>query len=93
MREGIMCPFKVGQRIHELTSEGFVSGWPEPFAIVPGKTVFDLSRPDAIITAITDRGFTYEYSSPVPHGRIAWGEMVTGGECFPEGYRYWVSVD
>jgi len=88
MNESIPCPFRVNQRIHELAPVAFFGEWG-----MGTKPSIDETRPDATVTAITDKGFTYVYDTPVPHGRAAWGQMMTGGECYPEGYRYWVGVD
>lgn len=88
MSEVIPCPFKVGQRIHELDPVTFYSEWG-----MGTKPSIDLTLPDATVTAITDKGFTYVYDHPVPIGRAAWGQMMTGGECYPQGYGFWVGVD
>ena len=80
------CPFKVGDRVHELSPHVV-------YAPDGPHQLLDTSRPDAIVTALTERGFSYDYTHPIPHGRAAWGQMMTGGECFPEGYGYWMKVD
>jgi hypothetical protein len=82
------CPFKVGDRVHELAPLTIYCQWGMGKDLVRDET-----RPDAIVTGVTERGFTYEYTCPIPHGRAAWGQMMVGGECFPEGYGYWVKVD
>lgn len=85
--EAPSCPFAVGQRIHERSPTVFYSEFGEGLRLE-----LDPTRPDAIVTALTERGFSYEYLTPVPFGRAAWGQMMTGGEYFPEGYQYWVAV-
>ena len=57
------------------------------------RSTLDSSKPDAIVTAASEQGFTYEYDRPIPFGRAAWGEMMIGGDCYPEGYAYWWAVD
>jgi len=92
------CPFQVGDRIHEmaptggyvrfvLTDEGITED-ASHYTFLP-----DWSKPDATVTAIIENGFTYEYDYPIPHGRAEWGEMCTGGDCYPEGYRFWRKIE
>lgn len=70
------CPFKVGDKIHEVDASG----------------ALDVSKPDAMVTEITEKGFKYNYDTPFPIGRIAWGELAVGGECYPLGIRFWKKV-
>lgn len=86
------CPFKVGQRIHEQRSVWAYSNT-ENVSLASLRFELDPTKPDATVTAITAKGFTYEYDNPIPFGRAAWGEMTMGGECYPEGYIYWRAVD
>lgn len=64
---------------------------------VPGQVIQEVSSlglgSRATVTAITERGFTYEYLNPVSFGRAAWGQVMTGGECFERGYQYWVAAE
>lgn len=85
MSELTPCPFKVGQRIHERIATYFRG--------MEWAIQIDETKPDAIVTGITEQGFTYEYIRPVIIGRAAWGQVATGGECYPEGYRFWVVVE
>lgn len=93
MDEAILCPFKVGQRIHELANGAIFHDIQDGDNRMVMRPTLDPMRPDATVTAITDKGFTYQYTHPLPFGRAAWGQMMTGGECYPEGYQYWVGVD
>lgn len=96
------CPFKVGDRIHELWCTGGYALFTEVEQLLdrdakPTKELrymeLDPTKPDATVIAITERGFTYRYDTPVPIGRAAWGTWTEGGECFPEGYMYWEKVE
>lgn len=53
----------------------------------------DITKPDAIVTEITERGFKYEYDYPAPIGRAEWGEMAVGGEVYEEGFGMWERVE
>lgn len=85
------CPFKVGDRIYELNAWRLYNG-PDVDECSPSNTL-DLSKPDATVTAVTEKGFMYVYDTPVPHGRHEWGQMMVGGGCFPEGYAYWQKLE
>lgn len=37
---------------------------------------------EATVTALTERGFKYDYDHPVPFGRAQWGQMQIGGEVY-----------
>ena len=52
----------------------------------------DPTKPDAIVTAVTETGFTYRYDTPVQHGRPFWGTQ-TEGEVYEEGFHMWRKVD
>lgn len=54
-----------------------------PFAV--GDRIYDTYSHwpiEATVTALTPRGFVYQYDHPVPFGRAQWGQMQTGGECY-----------
>ncbi len=100
MSAAIECPFKVGDRVHEVVYAGGYSVMQlgmegvEVTSYVPMDDVLlDWSKPDATVTAITERGFEYRYDCKVPIGRAAWGSYTEGGECYPEGYPYWRKVE
>lgn len=88
----VPCPFEVGDRIHELRCCGYnLSLGPsaeQPFIDEPLLTLDDC-RPDATVTALTERGFKYRYDCRVPIGRAQWGTYTEGGECFEAGFLYW----
>lgn len=76
----IPCPFHSGEFIHELRFDTIRRDW-----------VKDESRPDAVITEITLSGFRYEYEYPVT--LVArWNWTIEGGECYPDGFRFWRNV-
>lgn len=89
------CPFKVGDRIHELTCFGFnLKHGPsadQPFIDEP-LLELDASKPDATVAELTERGFKYRYDERVPIGRAAWGTWTEGGECFEGGFLFWRKV-
>ncbi len=82
------CPFKVGDRVHELAAQTYAWGWHK------GEDEFrlDESKPDATVTALTARGFAYRYDTPVQHGRPIWGTQ-TEGEVYEGGFQFWRKVD
>ncbi len=88
------CPFKVGDRVHELRSLGVITR-DLLDAVAFGQALPDLdpTKPDATVTALTVRGFEYRYDHPIPFGRAADGCVAHGGTCYPEGYRFWRKVD
>lgn len=87
------CPFSVGDTIHEISSIGYTTtDIGSPFDEDLSPPTLDESRPDAVVTALTERGFAYEYAYPTPIGRAEWGQMLTGGECFVDGYYRWRKV-
>jgi hypothetical protein len=88
----IECPFKVGDRIHEMRTQGGFSHGPEYPVEAPIQWEFDSAKPDATVTALTARGFTYRYDHPIPIGRAAWGTTTEGGECFEGGFAYWRKI-
>lgn len=82
------CPFQVGDRIREQET------FPGYYDDADPEHSYQILRdhpthPDATVTAITSDGFAFEYDTPVPMGRVQWGQMCTGGECYPEGYQFW----
>lgn len=91
------CPFKVGDRIHELrckpvySHQSIKAPWVEAVA---GELEFELDpiKPDATVTAITPLGFEYKYDCRVPIGRAQWGTYTEGGECYVDGFIYWRKV-
>lgn len=88
----IGCPFKVGDRIHELDVKlSFHATNPFLDKSEPIDRL-DLTKPDATVTAITEAGFEYIYDCPVPIGRAAWDSHTEGGECFPAGYSFWRKI-
>lgn len=87
------CPFKAGQRIRPQRCLGAFTSNRVLVYHFPFEFGDDPTQPDATVTAITEKGFAYEYDNLVPFGRAAWGEMMVGGECYPEGYAYWRAVD
>lgn len=87
----IPCPFQVGDRIHELIATPGHYDDADPAGSYQILRL-DSSRPDATVTEITPEGFTYEYDTPFVMGRAEWGQMCTGGICFPEGYEYWSKI-
>lgn len=91
MSAAFECPFKVGDRIHELLSFAIYLGprAEEARRFVPPPMELDPSKPDATVTAINTNGFAYTYDCPVPIGRAAWGSYTEGGQCYPEGFAYW----
>ena len=86
------CPFQVGDRIHELRTPGVLTrdmldtlfGQPLP--------ELDTAKPDATVTALTSRGFTFRYDHPIQWGRPEWGQ-VQEGEVYEEGFRGWRKVE
>lgn len=96
----IPCPFKVGDRVHELVghcsySRFYIDEEGRFVALEDSKLHFELdtSKPDATVTAITETGFAYLYDYPIPIGPARWGTETESGECYPEGYRYWRKLD
>lgn len=89
------CPFKVGDRIHEVTFTG-VSTSLGASAERPFTDSYtwelDSTKPDATVTEITTRGFCYRYDERVPIGRAQWGTWTEGGECFEGGFLFWKKV-
>ncbi len=89
------CPFKVGDRIHEIqfggisTSLGATAERPFEDSYI---WEFDRARPDATVTELTERGFKYRYDERVPIGRAAWGTWTEGGECFEGGFQFWRKI-
>ncbi len=89
------CPFKVGDRIHEIEFRGVTTSLgataDRPFE---DSYTWELhpNRPDAIVTELTERGFCYRYDSRVPIGRAAWGTWTEGGECFEDGFQFWRKI-
>jgi hypothetical protein len=87
------CPFKVGDIIHEIRPVLMrLPPWP-----MRGKSScvldeLDESRPDAVVTKITEHGFTYAYDYPVPIGRAEWGEAAWGGDVYEAGFGQWRKV-
>jgi len=52
-----------------------------PFPV--GTRIRDLrDRRESTVTELTQRGFKYEYDTPQPFGRAAWGQQMTGGEVY-----------
>lgn len=68
--------FQDGDRIHET------------FVDINGDKFRFISRPDAFIMEITQKGFRYQYVEPV------WTRegMITGGECYLNGFDSWEIV-
>ena len=91
------CPFQVGDCIHELREIAFVARAEGimHFPPIPGKGILldelDPSKPDATVTALTERGFTYRYDHPIQFVRPDWG-TTDGGECFEGGFHLWRKV-
>lgn len=90
------CPFKVGDRIHEVAST---------LVRVKGKhkmgkckiytydhNKLDSTKPDAIVVAMTKKGFSYQYEKPVVIGRVSEGFITQSGEVYPEGYNQWRKI-
>lgn len=87
----MICPFKVGDRIHEVRAQaGFGHGPEYP---VESEPVWELdeSKPDATVTALTARGFAYRYDRPIQFVRPDWG-MAQGGEVYEEGFQFWRKI-
>lgn len=78
-----VCPFKVGDRIHELMWIGSSKGYFQQFIT---------SKPDATVTRVTEQSFQYEY---VEKMRVHANEdrYYTGGECYPGGYHTWALAE
>ncbi len=106
------CPFKIGDRIHELVcfpmlevpTYGDVIAMERFFSPIerehPATDKWkmpefesDPMKPDATVTAITERGFTYRYDCRVPIGRLAWNTWVEEGECYEAGFHMWRKVE
>jgi hypothetical protein len=87
------CPFKVGDIIHEIRAIPCITVAKDRSRTVSFRRELDEFRPDAVVTAITERGFTYEYDYPVPIGRAEWGEMMVGGECYEAGFSMWRKIE
>lgn len=85
----ITCPFKVGDRIHEVQSAWTYYSEPDASALVEPEWELDPTKPDATVTELTERGFKYRYDCKVPIGRAQWGTWTEGGECFENGFIYW----
>jgi hypothetical protein len=85
------CPFKVGDRVHRLTCTALSSRYDEPSFREP-EWAYDSSQPDATVTAITARGFTYRYDHPIQFVRPDWG-TTQEGEVYEEGFQFWRKVD
>ncbi len=90
------CPFKVGDRVHEVHHPVSVAG---PMVLNgiwqlmdPACLQLDSSRPDATVTALIARGFTYRYDAPVQHGRPFWGTQIEG-EVYEDGFHMWRLVE
>ncbi len=86
----IDCPFKVGDRIHELHNVHYHAAG--TIDAPPVVDELDPSRPDATVTAVTERGFDYDYDERVTFGRAEYGTWTTGGTIFPAGYRWWRKI-
>ncbi len=89
----MICPFKVGDRVHELRVPGVFTRDLMDISLELPLPELDPSKPDATVTALTARGFEYRYDKPIPFGRAADGCVAHGGTCYPEGYRFWRLVD
>ncbi len=87
------CPFKVGDRVHEIVSLGVwweqIDGHLYP-TTTPRWRLAD--KPNATVTALTARGFEYRYDYPIPFGRAAWGQTTEGGEVYETGFHMWRKV-
>lgn len=84
----MICPFKIGDRVHELRNRGVFTRRLEAGFDIPLQWELDMTKPSATVTEITERGFKYEYDDPVPF-IPRWGMTFLGGECFEEGFQYW----
>ena len=73
------CPFKVGDRVHEIRPVFRTEG---------GHDEIDPTKPDATVTALTARGFKYRYDKPIQFVRADWG-TTQEGEVYEEGFRFW----
>lgn len=90
--EPVQCPFKVGDRVHEVCAQvGFGMG-PEYPVETPIQWELDSTKPDATVTELTLAGFIYVYDRPVPIGRAQWGTFTEGGECYEGGFPYWRKI-
>lgn len=76
------CPFKVGDRVHEVSVMTYLDGVEQGYTLYPGK-------PDATVTALTARGFEFRYDYPITIGPARWGQQSVGGECYEEGFPWW----
>lgn len=90
----MICPFQVGDRIHELRGVPVLGSSFAEVAYKINHPAFELDpmKPDATVTEITERGFKYTYDEDVPIGRAAWGTWCEGGECFEAGFQYWHKI-
>lgn len=88
------CPFQVGDRIHEFRClPVLASSFAEVvYKIENPQFELDPTKPDATVTAITERGFIYRYDTKVPVGRAEWGTWTEGGECYSEGFACWQKI-
>lgn len=65
-----------------------------PCHFAPGdhiRSTFDHAE-TAQVTELTAAGFRYTLDRPHALGRVAWGQITTGGECLVAGYFTWEKV-
>ncbi len=91
------CPFKVGDRIHGVRTQGVNVAGPMVLdglwqLLDPASFELDSATPDATVTALTARGFTYRYDHPIQFVRPDWGTMQEG-EIFEGGFQFWRKVN
>lgn len=86
------CPFQVGDRIHEVEPVWTYCSEAGDDVLVEPEYELDPTKPDATVTALTARGFTYRYDRPITVGRVAWGQTTQEGECYEDGFHLWRRV-
>ncbi len=83
-------PFQVGDRIHEVSYPPYIkTSLDDEVSPLPER---DPTVPDATVTALTERGFTYRYDHSIQFVRPDWG-TTNGGECYEGGFQLWRKVD
>jgi hypothetical protein len=86
------CPFKVGDKVHEVRQPGVFTRDMMDIPLEQSLPELDPSKPDATVTALTARGFTYRYDRPIQFNRPYWG-TTQEGEVFEEGFHWWRKVE
>lgn len=90
----MICPFKVGDRVHEVRETVMLDTTFMGESVVTETTAleWDPNKPDATVTEITARGFRYRYDRPITFVRANWG-TTQEGEVFENGFEWWRKVE